>query len=51
MRILRQVSSSGIARAGEAAAAAVLIMIPPIAVFLLTQSNIIETMTYSGIKE
>jgi hypothetical protein len=26
-------------------------MIPPIAVFLLTQSNIIETMTYSGIKE
>ena len=49
--ILRQVSSSGIARAGEAAAAAVLIMIPPIVVFLLTQSNIIETMAYSGIKE
>ena len=49
--ILRQVSSSGIARAGESAAAAVIIMSPPIVVFLLTQSNIIETMAYSGIKE
>ena len=49
--ILKQVASSGVARAGAAAAAAVLLMIPPIVVFLLSQSNVIETMASSGIKE
>ena len=48
--ILKQVASSGVARAG-AAAAAVILMIPPIVVFLLSQSNVIETMASSGIKE
>ena len=46
--ILKQVASSGVARAG---AAAVILMIPPIVVFLLSQSNVIETMASSGIKE
>lgn len=49
--ILSQISSGGIARAGVASAAAVLLMIPPIITFLLTQSNVIETMSHSGIKE
>lgn len=49
--ILKQIASSGIARAGAAAAAAVVLMIPPIVVFLLSQSNVIETMASSGIKE
>ena len=49
--ILTQVASSGVARAGAAAAAAVILMIPPIVVFLLSQSNVIETMASSGIKE
>ena len=49
--ILKQVASSGVARAGAAAAAAVILMIPPIVVFLLSQSNVIETMDSSGIKE
>ena len=49
--ILKQVASSGVARAGAAAAAAVILMIPPIVVFLLSQSNVIETMASSGIKE
>ena len=44
--ILKQVASSGVARAG-----AVILMIPPIVVFLLSQSNVIETMASSGIKE
>ena len=43
--ILKQVASSGVARA------AVILMIPPIVVFLLSQSNVIETMASSGIKE
>ena len=49
--ILKQVATSGVARAGAAAAAAVILMIPPIVVFLLSQSNVIETMASSGIKE
>lgn len=49
--ILNQISSGGIARAGISSAAAVLLMIPPIATFLITQSNVIETMSHSGIKE
>lgn len=49
--ILKQVASSGVARAGAAGAAAVILMIPPIVVFLLSQSNVIETMASSGIKE
>ncbi|MBQ5840852.1 MAG: carbohydrate ABC transporter permease [Clostridia bacterium] len=49
--ILGQISSGGIARAGISSAAAVLLMIPPIATFLVTQSNVIETMSHSGIKE
>lgn len=49
--ILKQVASSGVARAGAAAAAAVILMIPPILVFLFSQSNVIETMANSGIKE
>ena len=49
--ILSQLSSSGVARAGAAAAAAVVLMLPPILVFILAQSNVMETMATSGIKE
>lgn len=46
-----QVSSGGIARAGAAAALMLVLMIPPIVLFQLTQRQVIETMTTSGIKE
>lgn len=49
--VLGQISAGGIARAGVSSAAAVLLMIPPIATFLITQSNVIETMCFSGMKE
>ena len=49
--VMSQISSSGLARVGAGAAASVLLMIPPIITFLLTQSNVIETMAYSGIKD
>lgn len=48
--ILNQISTAGIARQGVGAAVAVVLMIPPILVFIITQSNVIETMTHSGIK-
>lgn len=49
---LSQIISGGqIARAGVGAAVTVVMMIVPITVFILAQSNIIETMASSGIKE
>ncbi len=49
--ILGQISASGMARAGVGAAATLLMMLPPIVTFVLTQSRIIETMASSGIKD
>ena len=48
---LGQIVSAGIARAGVAAAVMVVMMSVPIIVFLITQSNVIETMASSGVKE
>lgn len=48
--ILSQFSASGIARAGAAAAIALVLMLPSLTIFIFTQSNILETMAYSGIK-
>ncbi|MBQ9965608.1 MAG: carbohydrate ABC transporter permease [Clostridia bacterium] len=49
--ILSQISASGISRVGAAAAATVILMIPPMITFLASQRSVIETMAYSGIKE
>ncbi len=46
-----QISSSGIARSGVGAAGAVFMMLPPIIVFVLSQSGVMETMAHSGIKD
>ncbi|MBE6903064.1 MAG: carbohydrate ABC transporter permease [Ruminococcaceae bacterium] len=49
--IFRQISVSGtVATAGIASASAVILMLPPIIIFLFTQSKIVETMAHSGIK-
>ncbi len=50
-QIMSSLTAGGIARAGSAMAATVILMIPPILVFWLTQSNVVETMSSSGIKE
>lgn len=47
---LSYVQAGGIARMGAGAANALLIMLPPILIFILTQSNVIETMKSSGMK-
>ena len=46
-----QILSGGIVRAGAGAASAVVMMIVPILVFIISQSNIIETMASSGMKD
>lgn len=48
--VFRQISAGGIARAGVGAAAAVILMLPPIVTFVISQSRVIETMAHSGIK-
>ena len=48
--VMSTIISGGIARSGSAMAAMVLLMIPPIIVYLVSQSSIVETMTTSGIK-
>lgn len=50
-QVMSSITSSGIARQGSAMAATVILMIPPIIVFMITQSSVIETMSSSGIKE
>ena len=46
-----QITAGGIARAGASAASSVVMMIVPIGVFVVSQSNIIETMASSGMKD
>ena len=46
-----QITAGGIKRQGASAAATVLMMAVPILVFVITQSNIIETMGSSGMKD
>lgn len=48
--VMQQIGSGGIIRAGTTAAVGVLLMIPPILIFLLCQNSVMETMAYSGIK-
>lgn len=49
---LEQISASNLyARMGSGMAGSVLLMIPPIIVFIIMQRNVVETMTCAGIKE
>ena len=46
-----QITAGGIKRAGASAASQVIMMLVPILVFVISQSNIIETMGSSGMKD
>ena len=48
---LQQIMSGGVARAGVGSAATMVVMMVPIIIFILAQSNILETMASSGIKD
>ena len=50
-QIVNQVTSGGTARAGSAMAVSVIMMIPPLIVYFISQSNVIEAMSSAGIKE
>ncbi len=48
---ISQIMTGGIARAGASAASAVLTMIVPIVVFVASQSQVLQTMSSSGMKD
>jgi ABC-type glycerol-3-phosphate transport system permease component len=50
-QVVSTVTAGGIARTGSSMALTVILMIPPIIVFMISQSHVIETMSSSGIKE
>ena len=49
--VMGSVSAGGTARSGAAMACTVLLMLPPILVYFVSQSNVMETMGSAGIKE
>jgi len=48
---MQQIQSGGIARTGQGAAVLVVLMIVPIAIFIFSESQILETMASSGLKD
>ena len=48
---LGNIVAGGISRAGSAAAVALIMLIPPVAVFIFSQNNVLETMSTSGMKD
>ena len=49
--IMANISAGGIARSGSAMAVTVIMMLPPILIYVITQSNVLESMNSAGIKE
>lgn len=48
---LQQIQSGGIARTGQTAAVSVIVMLVPIIIFIFSESQILETMASSGLKD
>ena len=49
--VLSQLISGGISRTGVASAVSMIMVLVPVTVFIISQSNVLETMATSGIKE
>ena len=48
---LSQIAAGGIARTGSAAAISLIMILPPLMIFIIAQTNILDTMASSGIKD
>lgn len=48
---LSQIAAGGIARTGSAAAISLIMILPPLIIFIFSQTQILDTMASSGIKE
>lgn len=48
---LSNIVAGGISRTGAASAVALIMLIPPVLVFIISQNNVLETMSTSGMKD
>ena len=48
--VLSTIAGGGIARSGAGAAVAVILMLPPVIIFIISQSSVMDTMAHSGLK-
>jgi len=48
--VLSTIAGGGIARSGAGCAVAVILMLPPVIIFIISQSSIMDTMAHSGLK-
>ncbi len=48
--MMQQINTGGIIRSGVTAAVSVLLMLPPVILFLICENSVVETMAHSGIK-
>ena len=48
--VLSTIAGGGIARSGAGSAVAVILMMPPVIIFMISQSSIMDTMAHSGLK-
>ena len=48
---MSQITAGGVARSGSSMAVTCLLMIPPVVVYMISQSNVMESMSSAGIKE
>lgn len=49
--VLNQIGTGSLSRQGVSAASALIMLIPPVLAFIFTQSRMMQTMAYSGIKD
>ena len=49
--VLAQIANGGVARQGTTAAATIIMMLVPVVMFVVSQSNIVETVATSGMKD
>lgn len=49
--VVQQIAAAGLARQGAIAASAVVLMVPPLAVLIAAQKNVMETMAHAGMKD
>ena len=48
--VLTSIAAGGLARTGASSAVSIILMVPPILIFLYSQSSVMETMSHSGLK-
>ena len=49
--VMQQIAAAGIARQGVSSASVVVLMLPTMILFRILQSNVVETMAHSGLKD